>query len=63
MNKEIRRRTDVVGIFPNRRAVIRLVGAILSEQTDEWAIAKRYMSVESLKTPALTAISPADPRQ
>ena len=42
--------------------MIRLVGAILSEQTDEWAIAKRYMSVESLKTPALTAISPADPR-
>ena len=48
VNGEIKRRTDVVAIFPNEKAIVRLVGALLLEQNDEWAISRRYMTLETL---------------
>ena len=56
LNKEVKRRSNVVGIFPNEAAITRLVGAILLEQNDEWAVCRRYMTLETL-----AQISQADP--
>jgi putative transposase len=50
LNAEIKRRTDVVGIFPNEAAITRLIGALLLEQSDEWSLQRRYMQLEGLQT-------------
>jgi Transposase, Mutator family len=62
LNKEVKRRADVVGIFPNEGSIVRLIGAVLLEQNDEWQLQHRYMQLEAMADLAAPA-SEAEPRQ
>ena len=61
LTRKIRRRTDVVGIFPGRTALVRLVGAVLAEQHDEWTEMRRYIGLDILAKSRLTKITDPNP--
>jgi len=63
LNREIRRRTDSVGIFPTRDAITRLVGAVLAEQTDEWAEGRRYLGLDILAKSRISLVPAIDTRE
>ena len=63
LNREIRRRTDVVGIFPDRDSVTRLVGAVLAEQHDDWIEGRRYLGLDVLARAAAVGTQPAEPAE
>lgn len=61
LNREIRRRADAVGIFPTRDAIVRLVGAVLAEQTDEWAEGRRYLGLDLLARCRINIVPDTEP--